>query len=248
MIDIQYISDQKELQEYYLFSGANGGGKQILNDIIIASLKVCEAGFDSIINEELEFQKLLEVSLTFFLPSHEIFALFVESSPVPKRKLRSYAGMFYRLRKEFGEELFTECEMDLPDNKSLFIGMMKVEMPVLQTFLNKQLTSSRFVFGILKESGKARRQNNDEILSSFYEEAVYIEKEKHIRINWLKGINLLCGDNNIIFRLASDGGDNQYLEFYGPSTMMESSIKNTLLPRLKEHFYLRRRQPWMDVK
>ena len=246
MIDIQYISDQKELQEYYLFSGENEDGKQILNDIIITSLKVCEAGFDSIINEELEFQKLLEVSLTFFLPSHEIFALFVEGSPAPKRKLRSYAGMFYRLKRELGEELFTEQELDLPGNKSLFIGMMKVEMRVLPIFL-KKLTSSRFVFGILMERNKDQPQTMDEILARFYEEAVSIEKEIHIRINWLQGISLLCENNNLVFRLPSDGQDNQYLEFYGSRALTGARINNALLPRLKEHFYMRRRQPWIDA-
>lgn len=242
MIDIHNISDQKGLSEYYLFSGAREEDKQALNNISIARLKVCEAGFDSMINEELEFQKLLEVSLAFFLPSQEILALFVEGLPAPKRKLRSYAGIFYRLKRELGKELFTEQELDLPGNQSLFIGMMKVERAVLPIFLDK-LTSSRFIFGILMERGKERRQNNEEILASFYEEAVFIEKEKHVRINWLKGINLLCSDSNIIFRLASDGQDNQYLEFYGSRALIDARINNALLPRLEAHFYLRRRQP-----
>ncbi|MCO6487787.1 MAG: hypothetical protein J5I98_05175 [Phaeodactylibacter sp.] len=237
MIDLQYISDQKELLDYYLFRGANHEDKQGLKDFSIAILKVSQAGFDSMVNEELEFQKLLEVSLEFLLPAHELFALFVERSPALKKKSRSYAGMFYRLKRELGEELFEELELDLPGNKSLFIGLMKVEMPALSIFLN-QLTSSSFVFGILKEREKALQEN---MLARFYGEAVFIEKEKHVRINWLKGVKLLCGDDNLVFRLASDGQDNQYLEFYGPSALVDARIKNNLLPCLKEHFYLRRR-------
>ena len=128
-------------------------------------------------------------------------------------------------KRKLGEAFFTEQEISLPENKSLFVGMMKVEMPALYIFLDK-LTSSRFVFGILMERTKERRQSNHEILASFYEEAVFIEKEKHIRINWLRGINLLCGDSNIIFRLASDGQDNQYPaqhELNQPSTAQKQN-------------------------
>lgn len=246
MIDVQYISDERSLSEYYLFSGGKEEDMQLLANISITRLKVREAGFDSMINEELEFQKLTEVSLTYFLTSHEILALFVEGMPAPKRKLRSYAGMFYRLKRQLGDELFIEQELSLPGNKSLFVGMMKVEVPVISVFL-KELISSRFIIGILKERDKEQLQTNEELLNCFYKETISIEKEKHVRINWLKGIHLLCGDNNIVFRLASDGQDNQYLEFYGPHELIESRIINTLLPRLKEHFYLRRRQPWMDA-
>lgn len=245
MIDVQYISDKKTLSEYYLFSGAKEGDKQLLKNLSVTRLKVREAGFSSMINEELEFQKLIEESLSYFLSACEISALFVERSPAPKRKLRSFAGMFYSLKRKHGAELFTERELDLPGKKSLFIGMMRVEMPVLSIFLEK-LISSSFVFGLLRDRVKGLQQNNDEILARFYEEAVFIEKEKHVRINWLKGICLLCGENNIIFRLASDGQDNQYLEFYGPSTLIDAHVNKTLLPRLKEYFYLRR-QPRMDV-
>lgn len=246
MIDVQYISDKKALSEYYLFSGAEEEGIQMISNLSLTRLKVHEAGFDSMINEALEFQKLIEESLVHFLPTHEILALFVEGIPAPRRKLRSCAGMFYRLKRQLGDELFIEQELELPGDKSLFVGMMKVEMPVLSVFLG-ELISSRFIIGILKERDKEQLQTNEELLNCFYKETISIEKEKHVRINWLKGIRLLCGDNNIVFRLASDGQDNQYLEFYGPHELIESRIINTLLPRLKEHFYLRRRQPWMDA-
>lgn len=231
MIEIQYIPALIEQSDYYLFAGSAPREQAEGEDLAVIQLKVAE--------DDREFAKLLEVALEYLLlESHELRVLFQEGSPGYKRKLRSYVGLFYWAKKEIGAPYFIEREFDLPDNRSVFTGLMNVDPSVLPFFLQHLLVSS-FTFGLFFDKAREKRIENADLLTRFFQEAVSLEKERHIRIDWLRAILLLCREADLIFRLAYDGQDNQYLEFYGRRERIESGILQFLLPRLKEHFYIR---------
>jgi len=237
MIDIQQIFNLRDSTGYYLLSDYDRGALQSLGNISVVRLKVTET--------ELEYQKLLEVSMEHLLSSLEMYALFVEGAPQYKRKLRSYAGLFHWAKRKIGAEYFEEREFDLPENQSLFLGWMKVELPFLHMFLHNFLASD-FAFGVFLDAEQASSFFREELLVRFFEEAIKIEKGRYVEIDWRNALVLLCRHAGFVYRLAYDGQDNQYLEFYGSRHHIEQWINEDLLVRLGENFYLRRRRSQMS--
>lgn len=81
MIDLLHIASLAEEEPYYLLSGISNREREGIKGISVIQLKIIEPDFDSMINEELEFPKLLEISIGTLQSIHKVFAVFAELSP-----------------------------------------------------------------------------------------------------------------------------------------------------------------------
>lgn len=247
MIDLLHITNLAEEKSYYLLSGLPKKEKVGAEGISVIRLKIIEAGFESIINEELEFPKLLETSIETLQNTYNIFAVFVGLSPEKKSKLRSYKGMFYGLKKYIPEKKFLHKEFSLPNGYSQFAGLLDLDSITTSFFIEHLLISS-FAFGLIlpeESSGLFSKERKEQLLDTLYSQIIPDQSEGSIE--YIKAVVATSNLGMALFRITTDGQDNQYLEFYGPTHLIDATINNTLLPCLKKHFYIRQRQSSIDA-
>ena len=148
MIDLLHIASLAEEEPYYLLSGISNREREGIKGISVIQLKIIEPDFDSMINEELEFPKLLEISIGTLQSIHKVFAVFAELSPKKRSKLRSYKGMFYGLKKYIPEKKFLHKEFNLPNGYSQFAGLLELDSTTTSFFI-ENLRISSFAFGLI---------------------------------------------------------------------------------------------------
>lgn len=126
-------------------------------------------------------------------------------------------------------------EFDLPEEKSLFLALVKIRKETISVFLD-HLIGSNFAFGILVDpfSSQASIVEPANLLSSFFHAAV--RPGRVVEIDRPAGIELLTGDQVLAFDLDVDNQNRQYLEFYGPRALIHAIVHQFLIPRLKEGF------------
>jgi len=236
MIDIQYIPNLAEEDAYYLFPEYAGTDMKQFERIAVVSLRISRTGLEDVVNQDLEFPVLVKTALNILEQSNHLYAAFVELTPKKKSRLRSYKGLLYGLHKQVENASFFQKEIELSDGYSQFAGLLTLDDAIISFFV-RHLMISQFFCGFVLPEKLHHYQSTEDFLERLYpfmmSDASSGEGKEAALISKLADWQLL------MFRLMVDGQDQEYLEFYGRQERIESGILQFLLPRLKEHFYIR---------
>lgn len=243
MIDVEYIANLAEEDDYYLFPEYAGAKMRQLEGLSVVSLRISSAGFDSMVNEALELPALMEFALFRLQEFNRLYAAFVELTPKRKSRLRSYKGMLYGLHKELPEARFVQKEFDLPEGYSQFAGLLALENYAIP-FFARHLLISPFFFGLIIPENLLHKSPAEDLLDKLY--ALMTPEINRGDLNEAKVMTHIADWRMMIFRTMTDGQDRQYLEFYGRREQVEPTIVRFLLPRMKEKFYFRGAQSRMQ--
>lgn len=246
MIDVQYIADLAEERSFYLFPGHTGEEMKKLRGLSVVRFKVSESGYESMVNEELEFPTLVEVALELLRGSMRLLTVFVELTPKKKSKLRSHKGLLYGLQKKLPGARFVQKEFDLSEGNSQFAGLLALDVWSIPVFA-EYLLISQFFFGLIIPEKNAHflpEKETEGLLEKLYA----LMKPEVIKGEIDEGVVIptIAEWGMLLFRIGSDGRDRPYLEFYGLRELVDAEIRQWLLPSLDERFYLRRCQPNYD--
>lgn len=125
-----------------------------------------------------------------------------------RSKIRSYQKLFYRENELIGENNFKEIEVGLSDDKSIFLGLIRLTEANLEYCLHRMFTSI-FTFGFSADE-QADSFYSDDFLRKINEEFLEISDMRYF--NPLRAFLGLRGRNNMLFQIALHGNNDQSLD------------------------------------
>ncbi len=119
--------------------------------------------------------------------------------------------MFYEAGHKIGENNLTELEIELENQKSVILVIIKVNEHNYSYLLDN--INSHFSFGMAVLKGKRSSSiNKEQFLAKVLESR--LNSTKLVKINLLKIVSRLLNKNKLLFRLKSTANDSQQLVVY----------------------------------
>ncbi len=205
--------------------------------------RVAEVTFVVKEGHESEFDTLLKVVLAYFSSTHHFYGFFCDSFPRKKSRLRTYKGFSYGLKKQIPSSDYLEKEFDLPDDQSVFLAIIRFREENSSLFLDHLIDSSFIAGMFLERSDGLSPSQRERMLDVIFEKNVRIDSI--VTVDTLKAMALVADAHTLAFRIGVDEQNQEYLALFGKPEYLERQV-NALTTHLEKHFYLRRRQPWMD--
>jgi hypothetical protein len=159
--------------------------------------------------DEVPIESFLRYFLTELLAAERpIFLFFSEPFPAPRSRLRTHQHLFYGETAEIGADHYFTHERELPEGQSLQIGVIRLSAENLEYALER-LFFGEFVFGLIEAAERETPLSPAQLLTLF-DRCVAIEEKR--RLNPLRLALQLPREEDVAFRLALYGNDDQVLE------------------------------------
>ena len=123
----------------------------------------------------------------------------------PQSRVRSHQKLFYKEHELLGKEHFTELELDLPEGRSIFLGLVEVTAGNLPHVLERIFTSI-FTFGLVA----GPLSNGPDFLTRVQHDFLTLSGMRHF--NPLKAFVGLREESGMLFQLTLHGNDDQSLD------------------------------------
>lgn len=184
-----------------------------------------------------EFDSFLKKCLLYFIEINTLYFVYLEPYASARSKIRSYRKLFYDVKTEIGAENVAEVEVPIGTNESRLSAVVKITKQNLN-FITAFHFNSAFVFGYITDKNLlVDTAISQSFLKSLIEKD--LNQDKTSSLNLLKSINRLINAQDVLLTIATDGKNNQSINFFGMQPYL-NGLSQILEERFNTHLFLQK--------